>query len=137
MEIVPAHYHDFKDVFTKEEFNALPERRKWDHKINLLPGSLPEGERKHGKIYSLTLEEKEELSKFLKENLDSGRIRPSQSRFASSFFFIKKKDGRLRPVQDYRNLNKLTIPNRYPLPLTSDLIHRLRGTKYFTKLDVR
>jgi len=136
-QLVPAHYHDFHDVFTKEEFDSLPESREWDHKIELTPGALPEGKKMHGKVYSLTLEEKEELSKFIKENRDSGRIRPSKSRFASSFFFIKKKDGRLRPVQDYRNLNKLTIPNRYPLPLTSDLIHRLRGARLFTKLDVR
>jgi len=57
------------------------------------------------------LEEKKELSKFIKENRDSGQIQPSKSRFASSFFFIKKKDGHLCPVQDYQNLNKLTIPN--------------------------
>ncbi len=64
-----------------------------------------------------------------------GRIRPSKSPFASSFFFIKKKD--VRPVQDYRKLNKMTIKNRYPLPLISELIDKLRGAKYFTKLDVR
>ena len=71
-EIVPACYHDFQDVFTKEEFDALPEHREWDHKIELIPGALPEGKKMHGKVYSLTLEEKKELSKFIKENKDSG-----------------------------------------------------------------
>lgn len=56
---------------------------------------------------------------------------------ASPFFFIKKKDGSLRPVQDYRKLNDMTIKNRYPLPLISELVNKLKGAKYFTKLDVR
>lgn len=81
--------------------------------------------------------EQEELDKFLEEHKASGRICPSQSEFASSFFFIKKKDGSLRPVQDYRKLNKLTIRNRYLLPLISDLMDKLKGAKYFTKLDIR
>jgi hypothetical protein len=56
---------------------------------------------------------------------------------ASPFFFIKKKDGSLRPVQDYRKLNELTIKNRYPLPLISELVDSLQNAKYFTKLDIR
>src|SRR5947207_888756 len=56
---------------------------------------------------------------------------------ASPFFFIKKKDGSLRPVQDYRKLNELTIKNRYPLPLISELVDSLQDAKYFTKLDIR
>ena len=55
---------------------------------------------------------------------------------ASPFFFVKKKDGKLRPVQDYRKLNEMTIKNRYPLPLISELMDKLRGAKYFSKLDV-
>src|SRR5882757_3860861 len=110
-EIVLSYYHDFEDVFTKEDFDNLPSRQKWDHTIELIPEALPEGEKKHGKVYSLTLDERQELKKFLEENKHTGRIRESNSRFASSFFFIKKKDGRLRPVQDYRLLNKWTIKN--------------------------
>ncbi len=53
---------------------------------------------------------------------------------ASPFFFVKKKDGKLRPVQDYRKLNKMTIKNRYPLPLISELMDKLRGAKYFSSL---
>ena len=80
--------------------------------------------------------EQAELDAFLQENLQSGRIRPSKSPMASPFFFIKKKDGSLRPVQDYHALNAMTVKNKYPLPLISDLINQLRGVKYFTKLDV-
>ncbi len=68
--------------------------------------------------------------------MESGRIRASKSPFASPFF-IKKKDGTLRPVQDYHKLNEMTIKNQYPLPLISELIDKLHGAKYFTKLDVR
>src|SRR3954451_8819303 len=56
---------------------------------------------------------------------------------ASPFFFVKKKDGKLRPVQDYRKLNEMTIKNRYPLPLIQELVDKLKGAKYFTKLDIR
>jgi len=55
---------------------------------------------------------------------------------ASPFFFVKKKDGKLRPVQDYHKLNEITVKNHYPLPLISNLIDALSKAKYFTKLDV-
>src|SRR5688572_25407540 len=81
--------------------------------------------------------EQKALDDFLKENLRSGRIRPSKSPWASPFFFVKKKDGSLRPVQDYRKLNERTIKNCYPLPLISEMINLLKNAKYFTKFDVR
>src|SRR3954463_15030696 len=56
---------------------------------------------------------------------------------ASPFFFIKKKDGKLRPVEDYRKLNEMTIKNHYPLPLIQELVDKLKGAKYFTKLDIQ
>ena len=88
-------------------------------------------------MYNLTLEEQSELDKWIKENLKKGYIRPSQSPMASPFFYVKKKDGRLRPCQDYRYLNDWTIKNAYPLLLISELTDKLAGAKYFTKLDVR
>ncbi len=77
------------------------------------------------------------LAKFIEEQLAKGYIRPSKSPYSSPFFFIKKKNGDLRPVQDYRRLNSLTIKNQYPLPLISELIDQIRNTKLFTKLDIR
>ena len=56
---------------------------------------------------------------------------------ASPFFFVDKKDGKLRPCQDYRYLNKHTVKNTYPLPCITELLDKLKGAKYFTKLDVR
>lgn len=132
-EVVPEAYHSYKDVFDKENFNELPPRRPWDHTVELLPGD-------HVidcKMYNLTNDEQGELESFLEENLKSGRICPSKSPFASAFFFIKKKDSKLRPVQDYRKLNAITVKNRYPLPLISELIDKLKNAKYFTKPDIR
>ena len=89
------------------------------------------------KIYALALGEQKALDDFLEENLRTGRIRPSISPMASPFFFVKKKDGKLRPVQDYRKLNEFTVKNRYPLPLIQELIDKLKGAKIFTKMDIR
>src|SRR5271156_3073693 len=94
-------------------------------------------EPKSFKNYNLTPAEQIELDKFLKENLEKGYICPSQSPMASPFFFVSKKDGKLRPCQDYRYLNDWTIKNAYPLPLISEIIDKLKDAKYFTKMDVR
>ena len=132
-EIVPLPYHQFEQVFLKESFDELPQHKKWDHVIELIPGSKEFST----KLYAMSPNEQEELDKFLDENLKSGRIRPSKSPMASPVFFVKKKDGSLRFVQDYRKLNSITIRNRYPLPLLPDIMSRVTGAKYFTKLDVR
>ena len=93
-------------------------------------------EHKSFKNYNLTLEEQVELDSFLKENLEKGYICPSQSPMASQFFFVKKKDGKLRPCQDYQYLNDWTIKNAYPLPLISELMDKLKGANYFSKMDI-
>jgi len=80
--------------------------------------------------------EQEELGAFLEENLRTGQIRPSKSSITVPVFFIKKKDSSLRLVQDYRTLNAVTVKNRYPLLLISELVSQLRRAKYFTKLNV-
>jgi len=123
----------FESVFAKEDFDILPEHRQWDHAIELIPGLEP----KSSKVYPLSLVEQKELDSFLEENLCTGRIRPSKSPMAAPVFFIKKKDGSLRLVQDYQALNSMTVKNKYPLLLISELVSQLRGARYFTKLDVR
>ncbi len=133
-EMVPPDYHSFHDLFSKENFNELPDRKSWDHAIELIPNAKSTLD---CKVYPLNRDEQEQLNKFLNENLELGHICLSKSPFASPFFFIKKKDGTLHPIQDYRKLNKMTIKNRYPLPLISELIDKLCGAKYFMKLDVR
>ena len=77
------------------------------------------------------------MDAWIDEQLEKGYIEPSISPYASSFFFIKKKDGKLRPVQDYRTINSYTVRNQYPLPLISNLIRDLGGARLYTKFDVR
>ena len=89
------------------------------------------------KVYPMTHTEDEALDKFIDEQLAKGYICLSISPYASSFFFIKKKDRKLWPVQNYRNINKWTVRNRYLLPLITTLIRDLGGAMIYTKLDVR
>ena len=77
------------------------------------------------------------MNKFIDENLEKGYIRPLKSPYAAPFFFVDKKDASLRSCQDYRDLNSGTIEDKYPIPLISDLIDKLHGSKIFTKLDLR
>jgi len=116
--LLPAYVAEFQSMFAKKDFDMLPEHRKWDHAIELIPGAEP----KSSKVYPLSLLEQTELDAFLEENLRTGRIRPSKSPIAAPVFFIKKKDGSLRLVQDYCALNAVTVKNRYSFPLISELV---------------
>ena len=133
LSLVPQHLHEFSDVFLKEGFDELPPHREWDHAIELIPGA----KLRDCKVYPLSPGQQCELNTFIEENLASHRIRPSKSPLASPFFFIQKKDSSLCLVQDYRYLNSITIKNKYPLPLISDLIDKLKNATIFTKFDVR
>jgi hypothetical protein len=90
----------------------MPTKKKWDHAIDLKPDFTPKG----CKTYPLSPAEDEELNKWIDEQLEKGYIRPSKSPMASPFFFVGKKDGKLRPTQDYRYINSGTVLNKYPLP---------------------
>ena len=96
-EQIPEEFHDFLDIFSEKKAARFPESQPWDHKIELKDTFIP----KSFKTYNLTPEEQMELDKFLKEILEKGYIRPSQSPMASPFFFVGKKDPGLRPCQDY------------------------------------
>lgn len=134
-EIVPQELHEFLDVFKEPTTDhALPPHRPYDCRIEFTPGvPLP----KPGGLYSGSAEDNMELKKWIDESLAKGYIRPSNSPVASSCFFVGKKDGKKRLVIDYRKINDITVKDQYPIPLTSDLIDRLRGKKWFTKLDLR
>ncbi|KAJ0954354.1 putative nucleotidyltransferase, Ribonuclease H [Helianthus annuus] len=79
----------------------------------------------------------QELSTQLQELLDKGFIRPSFSPWGAPVLFVKKKDGSFRMCIDYRELNKLTIKNRYPLPRIDDLFDQLQGSSFYSKIDLR
>jgi hypothetical protein len=85
----------------------------------------------------MPINEQKTLDQFIQENLEKGYIVPFKSLMASPVFFVKKKTGELRLIQDYWKLNSITVKNRYPLPLALDIINKLRDAKIFTKFDVR
>jgi hypothetical protein len=133
-ELLPEELKEYREVFEKEASERFPPSRPWDHAIDLKPDFVP----RNCSVYHLGFKEKQEMDKFIDENLDKGYIRPSKSPQASPFFFVaKKEEGALRPCQDYRYLNNGTIKNAYPLPLVSDLIDKLGKATIFTKLDIR
>ncbi|KAI2668694.1 Transposon Tf2-6 polyprotein [Labeo rohita] len=130
---VPAEYLDLKEVFSKSRAASLPPHRPYDCAIELLPGTSPP----KGKLYSLSIPEREAMEKYISDSLAAGFIRPSSSPAGAGFFFVGKKDGSLRPCIDYRGLNNITVKNTYPLPLISSAFERLQGASVFTKLDLR
>ena len=130
---LPQSYIDFKDIFEKKTIDELPPSRTFDHAIKLNEGFSP----KVAKVYPLNPKEQEVCRTFVNEHLKSRKIVPSKSLQALPFFFIPKKDGSVRPCQDYQYLNSCTVKNAYPLPLISDLIDKLKGLLIFTKMDIR
>ncbi len=130
---VPAEYHQFAKVFSEEESKRYPPKRAWDHAIEFKKDA-PEAI--DCKVYPMNRIEDKAVQKFLNDKLEKGYIRESKSPYASSFFFVRKKDGKLRPVQDYRKINTITIRNQYPLPLIADLIRDLSNAHIYTKLDI-
>ena len=90
-----------------------------------------------GKVYSLSREEREEVREFVREQLRKGYIRPSKSLQIAPVFFVGKKNGKKRMVQNYRYLNECAIRNNYPLPLISDVLENIGMKKVFTKMDLR
>jgi len=90
-----------------------------------------------GKVYLLSREEREEVREFVKEQLRKGYIRPSKSPQTVPVFFVGKKDGKKRMVQDYHYLNEWTVKNNYLLPLILDVLESIGMKKMFTKMDLR
>ena len=130
---LPEEYAEFAEVFSEEASQRMPPSRAYDHPILLDETFVP----KISKVYPLSPDEQKATDDFIEENLRTGKIRPSSSPQASSFFYIGKKDSGLRPCQDYRYVNEHTIKDAYPLPLISDLIDMVKDTTIFTKFDIR
>ncbi|KAL3969834.1 glutaminyl-tRNA synthetase [Sarotherodon galilaeus] len=130
---VPPVYHDLAEVFCKDRAKSLPPHRPYDCAIELLPGApLPTS-----RLYSISQPEREVMETYISDSLAAGIIRPSSSPVGAGFFFVEKKDKSLRPCIDYRGLNKITVKNKYPLPLLSSAFELLQGATMFSKLDLR
>ncbi|GJY45081.1 putative reverse transcriptase domain-containing protein [Tanacetum coccineum] len=125
-------FRDFPEVFP-DDLSGLPLVREIEFRIDLIPGASPVVK----SPYRLAPSEMLELSNQLKELQEKGFIRPSHSPWGAPVLFVKKKDGAMRMCIDYRELNKLTIKNRYPLPRIDDLFDQLQGACCFSKIDLR
>ncbi|GKB18554.1 putative reverse transcriptase domain-containing protein [Tanacetum coccineum] len=134
LSCIKADEKRLDDIRTIRDFpEVFPPVREIEFRIDLIPGALPVVK----SPYRLAPSEMQELSNQLKELQEKGFIRPSHSPWGAPVLFVKKKDGALRMCIDYRELNKLTIKNRYPLPRIDDLFDQLLGACYFSKIDLR
>ncbi|KAJ0574579.1 putative nucleotidyltransferase, Ribonuclease H [Helianthus annuus] len=124
--------NEYPDVFPEDLPGLLPEREV-EFKIDLSQGAKPVAKAP----YRLAPTEMKELMTQLQELLDKGFIKPSVSPWGAPVLFVKKKDGSMRMCIDYRELNKLTVKNRYPLPRIDDLFDQLQGASWFSKIDLR
>jgi len=123
---------DFPDVFP-EDVPGLPPPREIEFSIDLVPGAGPVSMAP----YRMAPAELEELKKQIEGLLEKQFIRPSVSPWEAPVLLVKKKDGSSRLCVDYRQLNKLTIKNKYPLPRIDDLMDQLHGATVFSKIDLR
>ena len=125
MENVPPQYRKYKKLFSEELDTGLPQHSEWDHEIELKDGKTP----KFFKIYNLNETELNTLREYLEENLRKGYIRRSKSSAGYPVMFVPKKNGKLRLCIDYRQLNDITIKDRTPLPLITEMKDRLHQAK--------
>ncbi|GKA47928.1 putative reverse transcriptase domain-containing protein [Tanacetum coccineum] len=131
LEDVPI-VREFPEVFP-EDLPGLPPARQVEFQIDLVPGAAPVARAP----YRLAPAELQELSIQLQELSDRGFIRPSSSPWGAPVLFVKKKDGSFQMCIDYRELNRLTVKNRYPLPRIDDLFDQLQGSRVYSKIDLR
>ena len=110
---------------------GIPPIHDHDHAIHLIPGSVPPNIRPYRYPYV----QKSEIERLIAEMLEAGIIQPSQIYFSAPVVLVLKKDGSWRMCLDYRDLNKLTIKDKYPIPIIDELLDELHGEIYFTKLD--
>jgi len=134
LQTVPVEFRQYLGIMRKEAADRLPEHRPYDCKIDLKEGATAPW----GPIYPLSEIELQTLREWLKEMEKTGKIKRSTSPAGSPILFVPKPNGRgLRLCVDYRGLNAVTIPNRYPLPLMQELQDRVQGAQWFTKMDLK
>jgi hypothetical protein len=129
---LPSYLEPYAATFNKEKAKQMPETCPYDYAIDFKEDFIL----RDCKVYSLSLVEEKEINKFIDENLRKGYIQPSKSPIASPFFFVEKKDRKLRPCQDYQYLNSRTVKHTYPLPLISKIVNQVKEWTHFTKLDL-
>src|SRR6266850_3738597 len=132
--MIPSNLQQFAKVFSDEEAQCFPPKRPWDHHIQL---KLNAPDMINGKIFPLSATELDVEKKYLEENLAKGYILECDRPYEHSTFYVKKKNRELRPVMDYRPLNKVTIANVMPLPIIPIIHNKMRGKKLFSRFNIR
>ena len=132
-KLVPKRFWRWGKVFGKKKSKRIPVQKTWNYAIELKEGFMLKKE----KIYSLSRKKREEVQAFVEDQLRKGYIQPSKSPQISPVYFIAKKDGTRRMVQDYQHINQWMIKNGYPLSLIVDILDGVGKRKVFTKLDLR
>ena len=123
---------DYRDIFPSKLPYGPPPKWQLDHEIDTVPWEAPP----HKSPYGLSSTEMEELQRQVELLLEQGWIRPSSSPYGAPVLFVPKKDGKWHMCIDYRALNKITVKNKYLLPKVEELMDRLHGARYFTKIDL-
>ena len=131
LEGLPKPYWQYKEHFEDEKAEMVAPRQTFKHVIDLKEGVTPPW----GPIYPMSAYQLKELNKYLEKMLAQGKIFHSKSPAGGLILFVPKPDGKLRVCVNYRQLNTLTLLNKYPLPLMTELRERVAGTTIFTKLD--
>jgi hypothetical protein len=129
---LPGYLEPYAATFDKGKAEWILESHLYDHAIDLKEDFIP----RDCKIYSLSLMEEKEMNEFIDKNLWKDYIQPLKSPIASLFFFIEKKDRKLRPCQDYWYLNSRTVKHAYPLLLILEIVDRVKRWTHFTKLNL-
>jgi len=133
LEGLPKPYWQYKKLFEENKAEMLAPGRTFDHAINVKEGAEPPW----GPIYPMSAHQLNELDEYINKILAQGKIGDCESPSGAPILFVPNPDGSLRLCVDYRNLNKLTILNKYPLPLMDELQDLVAGAKVFTKLDLK
>ena len=126
LEGMPANYHQHKKQFLPETAQKLAGRQTFDHAIDLVRGAIPP----RGPIYPMSAHQLDLLDKYLKKMLQQGKISESKTPAGAPILFVPKQDGSTRLRVDYRQLNKLSIAKKYPLPLMTDLGDRVAKRRF-------
>ena len=123
----------YQDCFSESLPGVLPPERPEDHTIVEIPGTSPPNR----PPYRVSVAQQEEIMSQVNELLDKGLIQPSSSPYCSPVLLVQKKDGSWRMCIDYRALNKNTIKNRFPIPRIDDVLDKLQGSAFFSRIDLK
>jgi hypothetical protein len=130
---LPPEFEQFADIFSPQANCTLPPHRHMDISINLKDGAVPP----FGGLYNLSMNEHQQLKKYIDENLSKGFICFSSSSAAAPIFFVRVPGKKPWPCVDYQGLNSMTVRDSYPILILGKLLNQLQGCKFFTKIDLK